>query len=95
MRVCTWLSLTPHLPPLHHHICTPQVLLDGVIRKLDRRRRVLLWRIAAMEGASSDDKVRVWFAFGATARRLQQTAILVAANGAWPRGRMTAYQARL
>ncbi len=46
---CKWLLLPPLL----------QVLLDGVVRKLDRRRRVLLWRIAAMEGASSDDKVCV------------------------------------
>ena len=32
---------------LHHN----QILLDYIVRKLDRRRRVLTWRAAAMEGA--------------------------------------------
>jgi hypothetical protein len=29
-----------------------QILLDFIIRKLDRRRRVLMWRVAAMEGVT-------------------------------------------
>ena len=30
-----------------------QVLLDFIVRKLDRRRRVLMWRAAAMEGVAT------------------------------------------
>ncbi len=41
------------------------VLLDGIVRKLDRRRRVLMWRRAAMEGGT-DGKVGVeWQVRGA------------------------------
>ncbi|GFR41314.1 hypothetical protein Agub_g1996, partial [Astrephomene gubernaculifera] len=36
-----------------------QVLLDGIIRKLDRRRRVLLWRAAAMEGVMDEQAMDV------------------------------------
>lgn len=36
-----------------------QVLLDWVIRKLDRRRRVLTWRAAAVEGVSGGAAVVV------------------------------------
>ncbi|KAG2448660.1 hypothetical protein HYH02_006017 [Chlamydomonas schloesseri] len=36
-----------------------QVLLDGIIRKLDRRRRVLMWRMAAMEGVADDKAMDV------------------------------------
>lgn len=40
------------------------VLLDGIVRKLDRRRRVLMWRRAAMEGGT-DGKVGLGGGFGA------------------------------
>lgn len=36
-----------------------QVLLDGIVRKVDRRRRVLLWRTAAMAGVTANNKVCV------------------------------------
>eukprot|EP00198_Chlamydomonas_reinhardtii_P013346 XP_001702683.1 predicted protein [Chlamydomonas reinhardtii] len=42
------------------HACLPAaVLLDGIIRKLDRRRRVLMWRMAAMEGVADDKAMDV------------------------------------
>ncbi|KAG2497986.1 hypothetical protein HYH03_004245 [Edaphochlamys debaryana] len=36
-----------------------QVLLDGIVRKLDRRRRVLMWRMAAMEGGTDEKAMDV------------------------------------
>eukprot|EP00798_Chlamydomonas_sp_ICE-L_P018323 gene18323-24785_t len=36
-----------------------QILLDFVIRKLDRRRRVLMWRTAAMEGDTDESTMDV------------------------------------
>ncbi|GIL43562.1 hypothetical protein Vafri_1262, partial [Volvox africanus] len=36
-----------------------QVLLDGIIRRLDRRRRVLMWRAASLEGVADGETMDV------------------------------------
>jgi hypothetical protein len=46
------LSRPPALLPCLPACLCRQVLLDWVVRKLDRRRRVVMWRAAAVEGVS-------------------------------------------
>ena len=49
------LRVTSLLLAIRHN----QVLLDFIVRKMDRRRRVLTWRLAAMEGAGASRDARL------------------------------------